>query len=163
MNKSQSMGMYVILGIMVLAFVSMLLAGPNTSTQELSYTDFLQKLTAGEIKNVEIDKDSLIAHPKVQPPTVKKESNESFGDIIKNYGVTDEARKTLQVEVKDESSLKFWAINLLPAILPLIIIILFCILYKYLATTKYLSKIFGWYILKLWISSTLKLLKIIIN
>lgn len=73
MNKSQSMGMYVILGIMVLAFVSMLMAGPNTSTQELSYTEFLQKLKAGEIKSVEIEKEtsSLIAHPTVQPSNAK--------------------------------------------------------------------------------------------
>lgn len=75
MNKSQSMGMYVILGIMILAFVSMLMAGPNTNTQELSYTDFLQRLKAGQIKSVEIDKDtaSIIAHPKVQPTVEKKE------------------------------------------------------------------------------------------
>lgn len=78
MNKSQSMGMYVILGIMVLAFISMLIAGPNTSTQELSYTDFLQKLKAGDIKSVEIDKDtsSLVAHPKVQPVAVKTKKSE---------------------------------------------------------------------------------------
>lgn len=78
MNKSQS-SLYIILIIMVLAFVSMLLAGPNTSTRELSYTEFLQKLKAGDIKSVEIDKDnsSLIAHPKVQPKVVKK-TNETL-------------------------------------------------------------------------------------
>lgn len=72
MNKSQS-SLYIILIIMVLAFVSMLMAGPNTTTQELSYTDFLQKLKAGEIKSVEIEKDnaSLIAHPVSQPKQVK--------------------------------------------------------------------------------------------
>lgn len=72
MNKSQS-SLYIILIIMVLAFVSMLLAGPNTSTQDLSYTEFLQKLKAGDIKSVEIDKDnsSLIAHPKTQPKVAK--------------------------------------------------------------------------------------------
>lgn len=77
MNKSQS-GLYIILIIMVLAFVSMLLAGPNTSTQDLSYTEFLQKLKAGDIKSVEIDKDnvSLTAHPRVQPK-VQKTSNEA--------------------------------------------------------------------------------------
>ena len=31
MNKNQSIGMYIILGIMVLAFVSMLFAGPTSS------------------------------------------------------------------------------------------------------------------------------------
>lgn len=79
MNKSQSMGMYVILGIMVLAFISMLMAGPNTSTKELSYTEFLTKLKASEIKSVEIEKDSLIAHPKVQPVAVKK-TKEIYGE-----------------------------------------------------------------------------------
>lgn len=73
MNKSQSAGMYVILAIMVLAFASMLIAGPSTSTRELSYTEFLQKLKAGDIKSVEIDKEntSLIAHPRVQPDVTK--------------------------------------------------------------------------------------------
>lgn len=74
MNKSQSMGMYIILGIMVLAFISMLFAGPSTTTEELTYTNFLQKLSAGDIKSVEMDKDFLIATPKVQPKKqVKKD------------------------------------------------------------------------------------------
>lgn len=87
MNKSQSMGMYVILGIMVLAFVSMLMAGPNTSTQELSYTEFLQKLKAGDIKSVEIDKDSasLIAHPKVQPTINVKTEKEPSKEAMKTF------------------------------------------------------------------------------
>lgn len=69
MNKSQSLGMYIILGIMVLAFVSMLFSGPVTTTEELTYTNFLQKLADGEIKSVEIDKTFLIAIPKKQPET----------------------------------------------------------------------------------------------
>ena len=74
MNKSQSMGMYIILGIMVLAFISMIVAGPNTSTSELSYTEFLNKVSAGDIKSVEIEKDGnmLIAQPKAQIPVQKK-------------------------------------------------------------------------------------------
>ncbi len=69
MNKSQSLGMYIILGIMVLAFVSMLFSGPVTTTEELTYTNFLQKLADGEIKSVEMDKTFLIAIPKKQPET----------------------------------------------------------------------------------------------
>ena len=74
MNKSQSMGMYIILGIMVLAFISMIVAGPNTSTSELSYTEFLNKVSAGDITSVEIEKDGnmLIAQPKTQIPVQKK-------------------------------------------------------------------------------------------
>lgn len=93
MNKSQSAGMYVILGIMVLAFISMLLAGPNTSTKDISYTDFLQKLNTGAIKSVEIDRDSLIAVPKVQPKEVKKAQNSVSKTI---YG----EQKTVKVQYK---------------------------------------------------------------
>ncbi len=72
--KSQSVGMYVILGIMVLAFVSMLFAGSTTQTTELSYTTFVQKLNAGEIKSVQIDKNSVIAIPLKQPEAPKTTS-----------------------------------------------------------------------------------------
>ena len=70
MNKNQSIGMYIILGIMVLAFVSMLFSGPTSSTQELSYTTFLQKVENKEIKSVDMMKDSLVALPINQPEQI---------------------------------------------------------------------------------------------
>ena len=81
MNKNQSVGMYILLGIMVLAFLSMLFAGPTSSTEELSYTNFLQKVENKEIKNVDLGKDSLIAIPVKQPEAKKTTSNPLFGDV----------------------------------------------------------------------------------
>jgi len=74
MNKSQSVGMYVVLGIMVLAFISMLFAGSTTQTTDISYTTFVQKLNAGEIKKVEISGNTLVAIPTKQPEQPKKTS-----------------------------------------------------------------------------------------
>ena len=71
MNKSQSVGMYVVLGIMILAFVSMLFTGSTTQTSELSYTTFVQKLQANEIKSVQIDGNSVVATPIKQPEAKK--------------------------------------------------------------------------------------------
>ena len=80
MNKSQSVGMYVILGVMVLAFVSMLFSGPTTNTKELTYTEFVQKLQVGEIKSVQMDKDSLLALPtKQDAPTKTQQVNPLYG------------------------------------------------------------------------------------
>ncbi len=142
MNKSQSMGMYVILGIMVLAFLSMLMAGPNTSTQELSYTEFLQKVKAGEIKSVEIEKEtsSLIAHPKKQPAGVKKPSSGAMKALygeqkapIVQYKVltpsdinlmTKLENANIDINVKKPSDSAQW-MNVLGSILPLALIILF--------------------------------------
>ena len=86
MNKSQSTGMYVILGIMILAFVSMLFSGPTTNTQDLTYTNFLQKVENGEIKSVEMDKEFLIAQPLKQPEqteTEKKAPKPIYGELKK--------------------------------------------------------------------------------
>src|SRR5574344_1136752 len=102
MNKSNSVGLYVILGITILAFISMLIAGPNTLTKDISYTDFLQKLSTGAIKSVVIDKDSLIATPKVQPKEAKKASN-SVSKAL--YGETKPAQVQYKVLTPGDSGL----------------------------------------------------------
>ena len=81
MNKNQSIGMYVILGIMVLAFISMLFTGPTSSTEELSYTAFLQKVENQEIKSVNLGKDTLIAIPVKQPEVKQTTPNPVFGEV----------------------------------------------------------------------------------
>ena len=63
MNKNQSMGIWLVVGILVLALVSMLFAGPTTSTQNLSYSEFLSKVKNSEIKQVVIDNNTVIATP----------------------------------------------------------------------------------------------------
>ena len=81
MNKNQSIGMYIILGIMVLAFLSMLFAGPTSSTEELSYTNFLQKLENKEIKSVDMSRDFLIALPLNQPEVKTTTTNPLYGEV----------------------------------------------------------------------------------
>src|SRR5574344_101330 len=146
MNKSQSAGMYVILGIMVLAFVSMLLAGPNTSTQDISYTSFLQKLNSGAIKSVEIDRDSLIAAPKVQPKETKKASNNIgktvYGEqkpVIVQYHVLTPSDAGLMnklenanvvISVKKPSESSQWMNILGSLILPILFIVFIIIMIK---------------------------------
>ena len=78
MNKSQSAGMYIVLAIVVLVFVSsVFMAGPATTTSEISYSNFLQKLDNGEFKKIEKADDFLIAVPKNQPKAEKAESGKT--------------------------------------------------------------------------------------
>ena len=72
MNKSQLPGMYVILAIIVLVFLStVFMSGPETDTQNISYTNFLQRLENKEFTSIEKFDDVLIAVPKVQPAPKK--------------------------------------------------------------------------------------------
>lgn len=96
--------------------------------ENVDIAKLVQEINAGTVKKVTVQGDTLTAELKdanAKPQVVKKEMGESFGDVMKNYGVSDAARAGVAVEVKDESSWKFWAGNLLPAIIPLIIIMVF--------------------------------------
>ncbi len=63
MNKNQSFGIWLVVFILGLALASMLLTGPNTSTETLTYTDFINKVKNAEIKEVVIDNDTVLATP----------------------------------------------------------------------------------------------------
>ncbi len=85
MNKSQSAGMYIVLAIVVLVFVSsVFMTGPVTSTSELSYSSFIEKLANKEFKKIEKADDFLIAIPVAQPSEEKTTTEQSpFGMVEK--------------------------------------------------------------------------------
>lgn len=85
MNKSQSMGMYVILAIVVLVFISTIfMTGPSTSTSEISYSNFLQKLQNKEFTKIEKYDDMIIAVPKEQP-TAKTEKKATQKNTVSPF------------------------------------------------------------------------------
>ena len=93
MNKSQSMGMYVILAIVVMVFISTIfMSGPTTSTSEISYTNFLQKLENKEFTKIEKYDDMIIAVPKEQPAA--KEEKKSDGKNLTSPFLTQETKNS---------------------------------------------------------------------
>ena len=98
MNKSQSAG-YIILAIVVIIFTaSVFIGGPVTETKELSYSNFLEKLSNKEFSRVEKADNFLIAIPKEQP---KQEKPESETNIAPNpfMPAVEKQAPTLQYKV----------------------------------------------------------------
>jgi len=117
-----------ILLLLVAAGLNWVKGSQSNQPETIGIGQMVEEINAGTVQKVTVQGDLITVTPKdknAKSQQVKKEPTESFGDILKNYGVSDTAKATLQVEVKDEGSLKFWAVNLLPVLLPLIIIILF--------------------------------------
>ena len=50
MNKNQSFGIWIIIGLLVLCLVSMLLSNNTNATENISYTKFIEKIKNSEIK-----------------------------------------------------------------------------------------------------------------
>ncbi len=82
MDKNKSMGMYVILAIIVLTFISTIaMKGPLTNTTDISYTKFLQKLENKEFSKIEKFDDVIIAIPKEQPKQEKTAADKNKNKI----------------------------------------------------------------------------------
>lgn len=76
MNKSQSTGLYIILAIIVVVFMSTIfMTGPNTNTSEISYTKFLSMLENKEFSRIEKYDDMILAIPVNQPKQEKKQED----------------------------------------------------------------------------------------
>ena len=63
MNKNQSVGVLIVAILLILSLASMLMNGNPSSTHDLSYSQFITMVKKSEIKSVQIERDTLIAHP----------------------------------------------------------------------------------------------------
>lgn len=85
MNKSQSVGMYVILAIVVMIFMSTIfMTGKTTDTSEISYTNFLQQLDDGAFSKIEKYDDMIIAVPKDQPKRAEGKADKVSPFLVPN-------------------------------------------------------------------------------
>ncbi len=113
MNKSQSLGMYVILAIVVLVFMSTIfMTGQTTNTTEISYTNFLQRLENKEFSKIEKYEDMLIAVPTKQPALEKAEKEGKTKNTVSPFLTPDNKnvqaplyQYKVQVPAKDETLL----------------------------------------------------------
>ena len=104
MNKNQSTGIIITVAIILIALLSVAFEGPTTSTSEITYTQFLNKVQMGSIESVSISKDSLIAIPKQQQEETTKQQVDVSNPL--NPAKVQKAPKTqfrVQIPEGDES------------------------------------------------------------
>ncbi len=74
MNKNQSTSMILIAVLIAIILATVSLKDIRTSTSEISYTQFLNKVQTGKIESVLISKESLIAIPKEEKSSENKKT-----------------------------------------------------------------------------------------
>jgi len=103
-------------------------SGQDKSPETISISQMVAEINNGQVKSVSVEGDTLnltLKDQNAKAQTLQKESVESFGDMARNYGVTSSSLSQISVGVKGQSSWTFWAVNLLPTLIPLIIFVLF--------------------------------------
>ncbi len=97
MNKNQSTGIIVIVAIILIALLSIAFEGPQTSTSEISYTQFLNKVKMGSIESVVISKDTLTATPV---ENTEKQTETAKGTPINPLNINKMQQKTPKTQFK---------------------------------------------------------------
>jgi cell division protease FtsH len=100
----------------------------SKSPEVISISKMVEEIKLGQIKQVVVKGNTLniaLKDENAKPQQVTKEASATFDELAKNFGISSEQLVALGVEVKDDTSWKFWVGNLLPILLPLVIFILF--------------------------------------
>ena len=136
MNKNQSMGIWLVIGILVLALVSTFFTAPTTATKNLTYTEFLNKVKSSEIKEVIIDNDTVIAVPVEDDIKTEVNGKEQVTASLR-YKVTIPAnddtfyskleQNNVAVEIKKSNENSSF-MGLMGTALPILIIVIFFII-----------------------------------
>ncbi len=117
----------VLLVFIVLSSVYSLIASSvSKKTEQVSISQLSSDVKAGLVKSVVVEGDSLaLEYKNGDVKHSKKESGEALSQTLVNYGVSKEELGAVSIEIKNESGIGYWFINLSPIIFPILFILVF--------------------------------------
>ncbi|MBI3634209.1 MAG: ATP-dependent zinc metalloprotease FtsH [Candidatus Yonathbacteria bacterium] len=115
--------MGVILVFLIIATLYSMITGERNKVENIAVSQIAQDINAGAVKNISVEGDTVqVEYIDGTLKKSKKEVEASFSQTLVNYGVNAEKLSKVVVEVKNESSLWYWVINLMPFLLPILLI-----------------------------------------
>ncbi|OGF87612.1 cell division protein FtsH [Candidatus Giovannonibacteria bacterium RIFCSPLOWO2_01_FULL_46_32] len=112
--------------LMLLAFLYTSFAGMFREVKEISLSELVGKINAGEVAKIVVkDSDLDITLKDNSELRSKKESEAALSETFKNYGVSEEKLRDVSIDVQNPSGLLYWLGVLLPFILPFLLIVAF--------------------------------------
>ncbi len=117
--------------IAVFIFISItiiysMVSKPPVEVKNMTISDVAQSVVEGKVEKIEVAGGDVNVSFKDQTKgTAKKELESSLSETLTNYGVTKEQLAGAPIEVKNESGFGYWFLNILPFLLPVVIIIFF--------------------------------------
>ena len=95
----------------------------SKKSEEISLEKLINQINDEEISeiNVEGDKIKIVLKNGTLEYT-KKEQGETFSELMKNFSIDRDKISQIKLNIKGESGLNFWLMNLLPFLLPFLFI-----------------------------------------
>ncbi len=95
-----------------------------SKTQQVPLSQIATDIAAGNVAKLVVAGDTINATYKDDSKKEsRKESETSFTDTLKNYGLTTEEIASVQIDVQDQGGIRFWALTLAPLLIPVLLLL----------------------------------------
>ena len=120
----------IVATLLLVAFGLSNILSAREKKEEYAVSSFVTDLREGNVTTVQVKPESYVVTLQAEgqkeiTKTVKKEPQENFSELIKNYSLDPKLIETITVTVVTERGMSYWFAIFGPAILPLLIIGLF--------------------------------------
>lgn len=111
----------------VLSLVYSLISGFNSKKSvEIPISELSTDIKAGLVKSIVVRGDALnLEYKNGDKKISKKEEGEALLQTLVNYGATKQEVSAIQIEIKNETGLGYWLLNLSPILFPILFIAVF--------------------------------------
>ncbi len=94
----------------------------SEAPKEVGVNTLISRIENNEINKITVEENEILLDLKEgEKELVKKESGESFSDLISNYSVDSENLKDINISIKEKSGWDLWLTTLLPFVLPFLL------------------------------------------
>jgi len=137
--------LWAITTLLLIAFIFSLFLSEQEPATVLSIDQLVAKINDDQVSKITVNGNDLDVQLKDgSKATSKKETETSLSETLKNYGVNSSSLQKVNLEIKDESGLRYWAGILVPTLLPILIIgIFFWIIFRQARTGMSQAFTFG--------------------
>jgi cell division protease FtsH len=116
-----------IIAIIIFLVITGIFSTLTLSTKKVENIDlqkFMEQVNRGDVQKISIEGDKLnITLADGNLETLRKETNETLGEVFQSYNADPEKIKNISIEVKQESGWTYWLNAFLPFLLPLVVVI----------------------------------------
>lgn len=118
----------LIVGMVIFIFLASWILGDHkkSTTTETTLSGIVSAIHEGTVQSITVKGNDIIAkRADGSELTTTKESQDAFSEVLIRYGVTAEELARTPITLKNESGFLYWFFNLVPILLPILIVAFF--------------------------------------
>lgn len=115
---------FIIFGSIVAAYT--FLTSKKETVKNLTISEIAQNVSSGNLQKIQVSgQDINIVFKDGTKGKARKESETSLSETLSNYGLSGQQISSVPIEIKGQSGMTYWILNILPFALPIILIAFF--------------------------------------